>query len=48
MENLGRLNPNDEVKFVLSDRTDYEFARDFVALTSRATGKRGAIFACFQ
>jgi 7-carboxy-7-deazaguanine synthase len=31
MENLDVLNPNDEVKFVLSDRTDYEFARDFVA-----------------
>ena len=31
IENLDVLNPNDEVKFVLSDRTDYEFARDFVA-----------------
>jgi 7-carboxy-7-deazaguanine synthase len=30
IENLDVLNPNDEVKFVLSDRTDYEFARDFV------------------
>jgi 7-carboxy-7-deazaguanine synthase len=30
MENLETLNPHDEVKFVLSDRTDYEFARDFV------------------
>jgi len=30
MENLGCLNPRDEVKFVLSDRADYEFARDFV------------------
>jgi len=30
MENLETLNPRDEVKFVLSDRTDYEFARDFV------------------
>jgi len=29
-ENLETLNPHDEVKFVLSDRTDYEFARDFV------------------
>jgi len=31
MENLGSLNSHDEVKFVLSDRIDYEFARDFVA-----------------
>jgi 7-carboxy-7-deazaguanine synthase len=29
--NLGSLNPGDEVKFVLSDRLDYEFARDFAA-----------------
>ena len=31
MENLGWLTREDEVKFVLSDRADYEFARDFVA-----------------
>jgi 7-carboxy-7-deazaguanine synthase len=30
MENLETLNAHDEVKFVLSDRADYEFARDFV------------------
>jgi 7-carboxy-7-deazaguanine synthase len=30
LENLEALQPHDEVKFVLSDRTDYEFARDFV------------------
>ena len=38
MENLETLEPGDEVKFVLSDRTDYEFARDFVGrhhLTAR-------------
>jgi len=29
MENLDVLGPRDEVKFVVSDRTDYEFARDF-------------------
>jgi 7-carboxy-7-deazaguanine synthase len=29
IENLSSLTPRDEVKFVLSDRTDYEFARDF-------------------
>jgi 7-carboxy-7-deazaguanine synthase len=31
MENLDALTSRDEVKFVLSDRIDYEFARDFVA-----------------
>jgi|SRR5215813_734456 len=30
MENLETLTTNDEVKFVIADRGDYEFARDFV------------------
>jgi 7-carboxy-7-deazaguanine synthase len=30
LENLDALQPHDELKFVLTDRTDYEFARDFV------------------
>jgi 7-carboxy-7-deazaguanine synthase len=30
IENLEALQPHDELKFVLTDRTDYEFARDFV------------------
>ncbi len=30
LENLRALRPHDELKFVLTDRTDYEFARDFV------------------
>jgi len=29
--NLDRLRPGDEVKFVIKDRADYEFARDVVA-----------------
>jgi 7-carboxy-7-deazaguanine synthase len=29
MRNLGELNEKDEVKFVISNRKDYEFARDF-------------------
>ncbi|MBV9608219.1 MAG: radical SAM protein [Acidobacteria bacterium] len=28
-ENLAAMMPNDEIKFVLSDRADYEFAREF-------------------
>jgi 7-carboxy-7-deazaguanine synthase len=31
MENLATLTPRDEVKFVISGRNDYEFARDFTA-----------------
>ncbi len=30
MSNLAALTAADEVKFVLSDRVDYEFARDFI------------------
>src|ERR1043166_1560720 len=30
IENLQALGPRDEVKFVVSDRSDYEFARDFI------------------
>lgn len=29
VENLDALTPNDEVKFVIADRADYQFARDF-------------------
>ena len=38
--NLDRLAPHDEVKFVIKDRTDYEYARDIVgrhALGGRVT-----------
>ena len=40
-ENLDALTLRDEVKFVLSDRRDYEFARDFIrshALETKAGG----------
>jgi 7-carboxy-7-deazaguanine synthase len=30
IENLAALTPRDEVKFVLTDRADYDFARDFI------------------
>ena len=36
MANLDALTPNDEVKFVLSQREDYEFARDFIRTHSLA------------
>ena len=31
MENLAALTVRDEVKFVLTNRADYEFARGFIA-----------------
>jgi 7-carboxy-7-deazaguanine synthase len=39
-ENLERLRPRDEVKFVVKDRADYEFARDVIC--GRALGARAA------
>ena len=41
-ENLSLLGPGDEVKFVLKDRADYEFARDVIARHG-LQGKAGAI-----
>jgi 7-carboxy-7-deazaguanine synthase len=41
MENLAALTKRDEVKFVISDRGDYEFAREFTlehGLVDRAGG----------
>ena len=40
--NLKTLTANDEVKFVLADRADYEFARDFVR--TQSLGGANAIF----
>ena len=36
-ENLNRLRPRDEVKFVVTDRVDYEYARDAIARHDLAT-----------
>jgi 7-carboxy-7-deazaguanine synthase len=35
--NLDRLSPHDELKFVVQDRTDYEFARDLIARCNLAS-----------
>jgi 7-carboxy-7-deazaguanine synthase len=40
--NLERLDPHDEVKFVLADRADYEFARDVVE-SHRLASRAGAV-----
>jgi len=37
LENLEALTSRDEVKFVISDRADYEFARDFIQRHNLAT-----------
>jgi len=42
--NIGRLRPQDEVKFVLSDRQDYEWAGDFVRRHSLATRCHAVLF----
>jgi 7-carboxy-7-deazaguanine synthase len=39
--NLDALAPHDEVKFVIADRADYEFARDVVS--TKLAGRTGAI-----
>src|SRR6185312_11916318 len=41
-DNLDRLAPHDEVKFVLRDRADYEYARDVVR-TRELAGRVTAI-----
>jgi 7-carboxy-7-deazaguanine synthase len=44
MENLEALSSADEIKFVLSDRTDYEFAKDFVARHDLARRVNAVLF----
>ena len=44
--NLGRLTTSDQVKFVIKDRTDYEYARDIVSRESFVDARcRGLVFA---
>lgn len=42
-ENLDLLKPSDEVKFVVADRADYEWAREAV-LRLRLDGRSGVLF----
>src|SRR6202040_959667 len=44
MENLKALQRHDELKFVLTDRVDYEFARDFVAAHELAERVHAILF----
>ena len=41
-DNLDRLRPHDEVKFVVKDREDYDYARDVIA-RRRLAGRAAAI-----
>jgi len=43
-QNLEALGPQDEVKFVLADRADYEFARDFTRQHKLTSRVRSVIF----
>jgi 7-carboxy-7-deazaguanine synthase len=42
--NLERLRPHDEVKFVIQDRVDYDFAKDVVARHRLAAGAHAIHF----
>jgi 7-carboxy-7-deazaguanine synthase len=44
MENLATLLPHDEVKFVLTGRADYEFARDFTTRHNLAPRVNAVLF----
>jgi 7-carboxy-7-deazaguanine synthase len=43
-ENLAAITAHDEIKFVLSDRTDYEFARDFTRQQNLAGRVNAVLF----
>jgi len=44
MENLAALDSKDEIKFVISSRRDYEFARDFISQHDLARRVHQVIF----
>jgi len=44
MDNLAALTRRDEVKFVIADRVDYEFARDFTRAQGLESKVGGVIF----
>jgi 7-carboxy-7-deazaguanine synthase len=44
MENLETLTPRDEIKFVLSSRADYEFAREFTRRHGLAEKTHAVLF----
>src|SRR6202790_3557283 len=47
MENLDSMSDRDEIKFVISSRHDYEFARDFMRQHGLAQGFYREVFLLF-
>ena len=43
-QNLERFRTDDEVKFVIQDRADYDFAKDIVARYDLVTRARAVLF----
>ena len=43
LQNLDRLTNHDEVKFVIADRDDYEYARQILNLTGTSTFRKNAV-----
>jgi 7-carboxy-7-deazaguanine synthase len=43
-ENMARLRPHDQVKFVIRDRADYEYARDVLARYDLASRTAAVLF----
>lgn len=43
-KNLAHLKPNDEIKFVLTDEKDYDFARDFIREYGLANSDKTLLF----
>jgi 7-carboxy-7-deazaguanine synthase len=43
-DNLGRLTPADQVKFVIKDRADYEYAREVLSSEALATRVAAVLF----
>jgi 7-carboxy-7-deazaguanine synthase len=43
-ENMARLRPHDQVKFVIRDRADYEYARDVLARYGLASRTAAVLF----
>lgn len=45
-ENIGYLQPHDEVKFVIGTREDYDWAKDIAARHELTTRCRAVLFSC--
>ncbi len=48
LSNLPLLGPGDEVKFVITDRNDYEWAKNLCQRTFLCREVHGPLFSCFR